>query len=200
MDEEKLRRIEGLQTIEIIMKELGISKQSALNLVSKLKKEQYLTNWEGTKKKRIYKITLRKQRPRDPGMFDMINKYSPNMKLNPWFDHQVHGKYGPEEALVDAVKTESPRAILASLRLFSHIKDWKRLYVLAKKEGVWQKIGAMYDVARLFFWTRKMKERYSAKGIKRWVWLTRIKRMNFPEIAKKWKVYISFNEYDVREV
>src|SRR3989344_439354 len=146
--DEILWKLEGLQTVETVMEKLSITRQSAINLLSRLKKEQHVTVQGGGKVKRLYKITMRKQLPRVPGMFDIINKYSPHMKLAPWYDHQVHGEYGPEEALVDAIETESPRVILASMRLFAHITDWKKLHRLVGYGFGWQKIGALYDVAK----------------------------------------------------
>jgi len=97
---ELLWKLEGLHTVETAAEKLGITRQATLNLLCRLKKEQHVTVSGGGKIKRIYKITIRKQLPRVPGMFDIINKYSPHMKLNPWYDHQVHGRYGPEEALI----------------------------------------------------------------------------------------------------
>src|SRR3989338_1001322 len=129
--EETLKAIEGLQTIETVADALNLKKQSALNLISRLKRQGYVTVSGGRQQKRLYKITARKQRKRDLGMFDIINKYS-TMKLAPWYDHQVHGHYGPEEALIDAIQTQSFRVILASMKLFNHITDWPKLYKLAK--------------------------------------------------------------------
>ena len=196
-----LRRIEGLHTIETLQKELNLTKQSTINLISKLRKEEYITLFAGGgKKKRIYRITARKQRKRQEGMFDIINKYSPNMKISEWYDHQVHGVYGPEEALIDALQTQSFRLILASMRLFNHIKDWKKIYKLAKENNCWQKVGALYDVSRLFFKVKKMPERYRKRKYKKWIKLTQLKKKNFPKISEKWHVYISFNKYDLRDI
>ena len=119
---ELLLELEGLQTVETIIDKLNLSRQSVINLMSKLKKEGYVTSSGGGKQVRIYKISARKQRKREKGMFDVINKYSP-MKLMPWYDHQVHGIYCPEEALVDAIRTDSFRVILASTRLFNNITN-----------------------------------------------------------------------------
>ncbi len=198
--EETLWKLEGLQTLETVSEKLGIKKQSALNLLSKLKKEGYVVTEGGGKQPRFYHIYMRKIRPRSPGMFDIINKYSPKMKLSPWYDHQVHGRYGPEEALVDAVQTESFRVILASMRLFNHIKDWPRLYRLAKKEDCWQKIGALYDVARMFIRVRKMPRNYGPEKYFGWRKMTQLMKKNFPEISHKWKIYIPFNQNDMVEI
>ena len=199
MDKEQtLKAIEGLQTIETVAEALNIKKQSALNLISRLKRQGYVTTSGGRQQKRLYKITARKQRKRDAGMFDIINKYS-SMKLAPWYDHQVHGIYGPEETLIDAIQTQSFRAILASMRLFNHITDWPKLYRIAGERNCWQKVGALYDVARLYFKVRKMPSYYLKYKSEKWQRLTQLKKINFPDTAKKWHVYIPFNEKDMRE-
>ena len=189
-----LKQIEGLQTVETVAQALNLKRQSALNLLSKLKKQKYVTVQGGGKQVRFYRITTTKQLPRDPGMFDIINKHSP-MKINPWYDHQVHGKYTVEDALLDALQTESFRVILASMHLFRHVTDWPKLY----RSKDWQKVGALYDVARLFMRVNKMPERYRKYTPSRWVQLTLLKKLNFPDVAKKWRVFIPFNPIDVRE-
>lgn len=199
--EEILRKIEGLQTIETIMDKLGIKRQSAINLLSRLKKEGYVAAMGGGKRIRIYKITMRKQRKRDKGMFDILNKHNPSFQLREWYDHQVHGEYTVEDAIVDAIQTGSFRAILATLRLFNHVKDWPKLYKLAKEKGIWQKVGALYDVSKLNFKVRKMPRRYPKSYAESWKQLSQLKdRNNFPEIQKKWHTYIPFNQKDVLEV
>lgn len=197
---ELLWKLEGLHTVETAAKTLGITRQGALNLLCRLKKEQHVTVSGGGRRIRLYKITIRKQLPRVPGMFDIINKYSPHMKLSPWYDHQVHGKYGPEEALIDAIQTKSFRVILVSLHLFKHITNWSKLYRLAQENDCWQKVGAMYDVARLFMRVKRMSQRYRKVIVKKWVQLTQLQKKNFPEISERWKVYIPFNQYDMVEL
>lgn len=196
--EDLLRRLEGLHNVETVAEALKIKKQSAINLLSKLKRKGYVT--VSKHKRSLYKISMRKQRQRDPGMFDIINKYNKNMKLMPWYDHQVHGAYGPEDALIDAIQTESFRVILASMRLFSHINNWPKLYKLAKEKGIWQKVGALYDLSKRFFRVTKIPKIYPQHDGIRWSKLTQLKKMNFPTIAKKWHVYIPFNEYDMEEI
>ncbi len=200
MNIDTLRKIEGLQTLETVAKALNIKTQSALNLISKLKKQQYATVKGGGRKIRLYKITLIKQLPREEGMFDILNKYNPKFKLNPWYDHQVHGKYTVEDVIVDAIKTESFRAILATLRLFNHVTDWKRLYQLAKENDCWQKVGALYDVARMFIKVRKMPEKYKHNKFKKWQFFTILRKKNFTEISNKWRVFIPFNKNDLDKI
>ena len=199
--EDVLRKLEGLHTAETAARALGLTRQSAINLLSRLKKEGYVTTTGGGRIKRLYKVTVRKQRPRDDGMFDVINKYSP-MKLAPWYDHQVHGHYGPEEAIVDAIQTGSFRAILASMRLFRHVTDWSKLYRLANERGCWQKVGAIYDVAKRFIRVKKQPELYEHKHVpyNQWQQLSQLRKKNFPDIAEKWHVYIPFNQKDMGEV
>ncbi len=198
---EILWKIEGLQTVETAAKELNLSRQSAINLLSRLKKMEYVTVSGGGKQKRLYKITMVKQRKRQPGMFDIINKYSP-MKLNPWYDHQVYGEYGPEEALIDAIQTRSFRVILASLRLYGHIKDWKKLHKMATEKGVWQEVMALYELARMHFRVKKiypypkMKDFKKKHLIKDYITY----ETDFKPITKKWKVYIPFRKGDLDKV
>ena len=199
--ENMLRKLEGLHTVETVAEALNIKKQSAINLLSRLKKAGYVT--VSRHKRSQYKITMRKQRQRDPGMFDIINKYSPNMKLMPWYDHQVHGIYGPEEALIDAIQTKSFRAILASMRIFNHIKNWQKLYSLAKEKGIWQKVGALYDVAKRFFRVRRMPRRYNYGKFEKMMYLIRkypTSEKDFYPITRKWKVAIPFRYGDIDKV
>ena len=201
---ELLWKLEGLHTVETVAETLGIRRQTALNLLSKLKKVRHVTVKGGGRKKRLYTITLRRQLPRMPGMFDIINKYSPHLKINPWYDHQVHGPYGPEEALVDALQTESFRLILASMCLFNHITNWQKLYRLAQQKGCWQKVGALYDVARMFMKVRKMPEKYRIgnfmKSIVSLIRDYKTKEQKFYQVEHRWKVAIPFRQGDIRKV
>ena len=199
MKEKILRKLEGLHTIETAAETLQMSRQATLNLLSKLKKQGYVTTSGGGKQKRLYKITMRKQRKRDKGMFDIINKYSPNMKLAEWYDHQVHGEYGPEEALVDAVETQSFRVILASLRLYNHITDWKKLHKLAKEKGIWQQVGALHELAKRYFRIRKIPANYAGCRFmhkKHLIKDYKTEEQEFKNIEHKWGVYIPFKKND----
>lgn len=195
-----LHQLEGLHTVETVMAQLNLTRQSAINLLSKLKRQQHVTVSGKGKTKRLYRITIRKQLPREPGMFDILNKYNPNFQINPWYDHQVHGKYGAEEAIIDAIQTKQFRPILATLRLFNHVKDWPSLYQQARNEDCWQQVGALYDVARLFFKVRAMPERYRKQKFKIWRLLTQLRKKNFPDLSIKWKVYLPFNKFDLRDI
>lgn len=201
MSTEIAQRLEGLHTLDTASAQLGMTRGSTLNVLSKLKKEGYVTVQGGRQQVRFYKVTTRKQLPRVPGMFDLLNKYNPNFKLNEWYDHQVHGTYTVEDAIVDAVTTKSFRALLATLRLFNHVTEWSRLYRLAKEKGVWQQVGALYDVARQTFRVRRMPRTYGPPKDAQVIPLGRLKdRNNYPAIQEKWNVLIPFNKHDVREL
>lgn len=200
--QELLRKLEGLHTVETVAEALNINKQSVLNLLTKLKKQEYVTVQGGGRVKRFYLITMRKQHKRDPGMFDIINKYSPHMKLNPWYDHQVHGVYTVEDALIDAIETKSFRAILASLHLFKHITNWPKLYQLAKQKSDWRKVGALYDVARMFLKVRKMPDKYrtpyKSAILSYLIPPYETKEQDFYTVRNKWHVEIPFKLGDIR--
>ena len=195
-----LWKLEGLHTVETVMDELHLKKQSALNLLSRLTKEGHVTISGGGRKKRVYNITLTKQRLRVHGMWDVLNAYNPSFKLRPWYDHQVHGVYSVEEALVDAVHMKSFRISLAALRLFQHVKNWKKLHDLAMAAGCMQQIGALYNVARIFLKVRTMPKKYKTHTYQQWQLLSHLKKKNFSPISTYWRVYIPFNENDIREV
>jgi len=199
INEKQLLRISGLQTAESVAEKLKITRQSALNLVSRLKKAGHVVSSGGGKQKRIYTITTTKHRIKQEGLFDMINKYSP-MKVVPLYDHQVHGRYTPEDALVDALETKNFRVILASMRLFGHINNWSKLYAVARKKDCWKKLCALYSVAKQFVRVRKMPKKYELNAGNGWVQITQLKTKNFPEISEKYKVYIPFNKQDMEEI
>lgn len=199
MDPTRLKKILGMQTADTVAKKLHLSRQSAINILSHLQKEGHVTVKGGGRRVRLYTITLRKQRPRDPGMYDIINKYSPHFQITPWVDHQVHGTYGSEEAIIDAIQTKNFRVILASTRLFTHISDWKKLYRLAKKYNCWNQVGALYELSRLHFKVRHMPQRYHPITSKK-KQLTRSGKENYPSIAKRWHTTIPFNNKDMEEL
>lgn len=201
-DENVLRKLEGLHTAETAARTLGLTRQSTINLLSRLKKEGFVTTSGGGKIKRLYKVSTKKQRSRDDGMFDVINKYSP-MKLSPWYDHQVHGHYGPEEALVGAIQTGSFRAILASMRLFNHITDWHKLYRLAMEKNCWQKVGAVHDVAMRVIRVKRIPNRYKVPFNAKKQFLIRnypTREPAFFPVEAKWKVAIPFRKGDLERV
>tara|TARA_Y100000034_G_scaffold131504_1_gene192392 strand:- start:1262 stop:1873 length:612 start_codon:yes stop_codon:yes gene_type:complete len=201
MYENILKKLEGLHTVDTAQEELGLAKQSILNLLSKLKKEGYVTVSGGGKQKRLYKVSQLKQRPRRSGMFDIINENS-KMKVVPWFDHQVHGKYTVEDAIIDAVKTKSFRVILASLSSFRKVKNLRKLFNLAKEKDCVQEVGALYDLARMYFKIAKLKSFFTVRNFKKKYLIKKYstKYEKFKSIEKKWHVSIPFNRPDLNKV
>ncbi len=197
-----LRKLEGKQTVESVADITGINRQSAVNLLSRLKKEGYAKASGGGRQKRIYTITLTKNTEDANGLFTIINRHS-KIKVVPRFKHVVHGRYSAEEALIDAIETNDFRALLASLALFNQIKNWKILHRLAKERGDRRIIGALYDLARKNIRTKKMPEKMykllltskDRKTIE-----IPSKKPHYPEIYEKWKIRIPFSEADMEMI
>lgn len=137
--------VEGKFTVETFAKEKGLSRQSAINLISKLKKRGYVETTGGGKQKRIYTI-YKTPRRKSNGFYSVINKYSAN-KLNPKFEHIVIGNYTIEHAIIDGIEIGDVRTLDATTNLFRHVKNWKRLFELAKKHELTNEVRALYRKA-----------------------------------------------------
>lgn len=203
--DEFLRKAEGLQTLDSLEEILQLSRASILNTLSSLKKKGYVQTMGGAKQKRIYKIS-QKIIPKENGMFTLINHYS-KIKLRPYFVHVVYGKYGPEDALIDALQEKDFRLLQSSLWLFNHITHWKRLHELAKKKHIEPVVGALYDTARVVLRTRRMPENvYKSllrKKTKRNIVILPHLQTNDPrlkEIEKKWHVIIPLAKADLEDM
>ena len=149
---------EGKYTLERFMKERGIKRGSALNLLIKLKKQGYVKVDGGGKRKRIYSLTTLPKREAN-GFYKIINKYSPE-KLQPKFEHYVYGNYSIEHAIIDGIKIGDIRTKEATKHLFRHIISWKRLFDLAKKEKLEREIINLYKIARKTTKCKRMPKRY----------------------------------------
>ena len=150
--------MEGKYTIETFAKEKSLTRQSALNLISKLKKQGYVQVSGGGKQKRIYTFSKTPQTPTN-GFYDLVNKYSPE-KLVPRFKHRVIGKYTVEQAIIDGIKIGDIRTLTATSYLFNQVKNWKYLFDLAKKNKCVNKIKKLYQQTRKKIKVRKMPRRY----------------------------------------
>ncbi|MFH1589719.1 MAG: hypothetical protein ABIB43_04095 [archaeon] len=150
--------ITGTHTIESVAKELGIKKTSAINVISKLKKEGKVTVSGGGRQKRIYKISTTQQMKTN-GFYDLVNKYSKE-KLVPSFKHVIHGRYTIEQAIIDGIKIGDTRTMEATTYLFKKITNWKRLFNLAKKNKVETQVYNLYSKARKTMKCRRMPKRY----------------------------------------
>ncbi|MBW2984053.1 hypothetical protein KY361_03005 [Candidatus Woesearchaeota archaeon] len=197
------KRLEGLHTIKTIQKELKIARSTAIKLMCFLRKQGFVETSGGGKQPRFYRISpIKVKKAGYPGLYDMINKYSP-IKIAEPVKHRIMGKrISVEEALVRAVETGKFRVILASLALFRHIKNWSRLYEIAKQHNVRRKVGALYDLARLFIKVRRMDKKtennlLSSKDKDKYI-IPEMSSEDFADIQKKWKIYIPFTRYDLR--
>lgn len=197
---EIVRKLEGLQSVESIMKILGVKRKTAINYISELRKRGYVEYYSAGRNKRIYKISVIKSKLGGENLYEIINKYS-KIKVNESCKHIFHNKkLKVEEALVLALKTQNFRLIIASLNLFNHIKNWKLLNEVAKKHRVQRQIGALYDVTSLFIKIKKMDNRIKKSMLKgkgdKYIY-DKIKTKEFFNIAKKWKVEIPFKKNDL---
>ncbi len=203
MNQKTIKLLRGYHTVESIAEELNIKKTSALNLISKLRKQGYLKTSGGGKQKRTYKISIKKEQEYK-GMYTIINKYS-KFKLAPKIKHAAIGNYTIEHALTDAILTNDFRTIHASLYLFNHVKNWARLHKLARKHGIEQETGALYELARTIIKTRKMPEnilKSMKKNIKRKILIKGLKTddNNIKRIEKEWKITLPFAKKDLEEL
>ncbi|MDP2750280.1 MAG: hypothetical protein Q8O89_05610, partial [Nanoarchaeota archaeon] len=156
----------------------------------------------GGREKRIYTISLTQNVEKENGLFTIINRYS-KLKVNPSFKHIVHGNYGCENALIDAIEQNDARALLASLSLFNHIKNWSKLYSLAKERKLRKIVGALYDVSREAIKTNKMPNKtyelmLNSDDIKQINFET--KKEHFKEIKDRWNINIPFSEEDLKRI
>lgn len=150
--------MERIYTVEKFAEEKKIRKQSALNLLCKLKKQGLVHVSGGGKQKRLYKIFSTPKRNTN-GFYEIINKYSPE-KLVPRFQHYVYGKYTVEHAILDGLKINDIRTREATMHLFRNVKDWKLLFNLAEKEKLKKELIILYQEAKKKTRVKKMPTRY----------------------------------------
>lgn len=151
--------MEGKFTLEKFAEKKGIKKTSAINLLSKLKKENKVIVSGGGKQKRIYTINNLPKKKTN-GFYDIINKYS-KTKLVPKFEHYVEGNYKIENAIIDGIKIGDSRTLEATKDLFNHVKNWKRLFDLGKKHNLLSDIRKLYEDAKNTRKVRKIPRRYN---------------------------------------
>lgn len=200
--EKILKKIEGINTIDLIQRKLNVKRNTAIKKIHELRKLGYVETSGGGKQPRLYRISrIKIQKIGNPGLYDVINRNSPIKLVKPYEHRIVNGKLSIEETIVRAIKTGDFRLILASLALFNKVKNWARLYNLAKKENIRRKIGALYEVAKKIIRVRKMnykmmKLMLNAKNEEKYI-VKGIKSNDFKNIEKKWNVYIPFNMIDL---
>lgn len=200
-----LRRLEGKHTLETFMKQTFLTKESALNLLSMLRKKGYVRTEGGGKQKRIYTISTKKVQE-GTGLFTLLNKYS-KLKVVPSFVHVAHGLYTEENALIDAIETKDFRILQAAVYLFGHIHNWTKLHEFAKKKHLEPIVGVLYDFARTVVRTRRMPEHMRQALLRM---RTKKKMKIFPHtqtdsssikaIEHLWNVILPFSKQDQEEM
>lgn len=149
-------------TVETFAKENNLTRESAINKLSKLKKENFILTTGGGKQPKIYSIYNHKVRKTN-GFYDLINKYNQD-KLQPTFKHYTHGSYTIEHAIIDGIKIGDQRTIQATKKLFNQINNWKRLMHLAKKHKLTKQVIEIYKQARTEMKCKKIPKKYEDKN------------------------------------
>lgn len=197
-------KLRGYQTIGTICKNLRVIRKTAINYIYELRKRGFLRTTRGHGKVRIYDISpLERKEIGYPGLYDIINQYSP-LKIAKPYEHRIYRPLSIEEVIIRAIKTQDFRVILSSLYLFKYVKDWKKLLKIAEKESLERQIGALYNLSRNVTRVRKMDEEVEKKIIssaaKKVFILNNVRTKDFPEIENKWSVFIPFRKSDLKRL
>lgn len=197
------KKLGGIYTLELIMTTLNIDRSTAMNYISKLRRQGYVKTKRTSSGKRIYTIS-KQNRIGGKSYYEALNQISP-IKLSESETYKVYGrKITYEETLVYAVKTEKLRVVLASLALFKQIHNWTLLAELARKNGVQRQVCALYDLARSIMKVRRMSRKFLnycfPKLDDKYIYIIpNLRSKDFAEIQQKWKVYLPFNKGDLQE-
>ena len=201
---ELAKKLEGINTLDIVAKSLKVKKSTAIKMISILRKEGFVETSGGGKKPRFYKISpIRIAGKEHLGLYDIINKYSKVKLWEPYMHKVIDRNLSIEEAIPMAVKggERNFRLVLAVLGLFNHVKNWPNLCYYSKKYNVARRVGALYDVTRTVIKTRKMDNRTRKallKGKDKSKFIIKPhKPKYFKDIEKVWKVYIPFHRTDL---
>jgi hypothetical protein len=197
-----LHKLEGVQTIDSIMKLLKADRQKATYYVYRLRKAEYVKTLRSSAGKRLYRISFQ-NKLKGISYYDIINKHSPVQIVAPMV-HKIHGRTpSNEETLIFAIKTQSVRTILAAMALFRKIENWTELYHLAKENHLERQVGALYDVARINITkVRRMPKRFSRIAMPKEnhsfkYTIPGLRSREYGKIENKWKIYIPFNKTDL---
>lgn len=189
--------LEGRQTLETISNLTHLKKTSCLNLISRLKKANYLIKTGGGKQKRIYTISQKKLL-KSNGMFDILNKYA-KKKIIPPFEHTAHSDYKIEDAIADLISLKSVRINVVLLSLFNHIKNWNYLYQSSKQKNVTRNIGLFYDIARLTEKTKRMPNNIYQRFLSSNSYMPyKNSGGDFKDLEKKWRLKVPLKRKDLQ--
>lgn len=196
-----VRKLEGIHDIQSVMNLLSVNRQTAINYVSKLRKEGYVKTKKISDLRRIYNISTQNKLG-GKSYYEIINSVSP-IKISEAEIYKIHGREPTfEETLIYALKTKKLRVILAALALFKHINNWTLLGYLARKNKVERKVGALYDLARTLIKIRRMSMKFrksilpKSDDIYCYI-IGGLKSKDFIGIQQKWRVYLPFNLSDL---
>lgn len=199
---ETAKKLEGMQTIDSIAKNLNIDRRTAVNYIWRLRKNGYVETIYGKRKIRMYKISpIKPIKCGYPGLYEFLNQNS-KIKIYAPYINRIHDhKPTAEEMIVKAVQTGDFRTVLSALNLFNKIKDWALLSQIAKKENVGRKIGALYDAARTIIKVRRMDERtrnslLKSKEKDKFI-VKGARTKDLSHIEKTWNIYLPFNRADL---
>jgi hypothetical protein len=201
---ELAQKLKGLSTIKMIERTLNVDRARAIYLIYALRKRGFVQTKYQSDKTRVYHIS-----PQNAfggtSYIDIINKFSPQ-KIMASEVHKIYGREPSiEETLVYAINQRSVRYIIASLALFRQVRDWSRLYALAKAYDLVREIAALYEVSRLVVpKVRRMPKRFNTlatpkKTDEMKMMIRGLNSIDFGNIEKKWKVYIPLNYSDLTD-
>lgn len=149
--------IEGLYTIEKLQKERDITRQSAINIIHKLRAEGRVELKKGSKK-RIYKI-YKEPIEDENGLYDILDKTP--IKLHRHIKHIVYGKpMNVEQAIVDSLDFKEARYQLAAAFLMNKIIDWTYLINKLREKSLLSDFKYIYNKAKMVIRVRKIPRRY----------------------------------------
>ncbi len=198
-----VQKLEGIYTLESIMAALKVDRSTAMNYISKLRKQGYVKTKRTSSGKRIYNIS-RLNKIGGKSYYEVLNQVSP-IRLSEAETYKVYGRdISYEETLVYALKTGKLRVVLSSLALFKHINNWTQLSELARKNSVQRQVCALYELARSIIKVRKVRKQFLKTCLPKtddtYLYIIpNLKSKDFIEIQQKWKVYLPFNKGDLQE-
>jgi DNA-binding transcriptional ArsR family regulator len=207
MDANQLaKRAEGIYSIELLQELLDVSKRTAVNYISKLRKKGFVKTTRGRGKKRLYTISPIKLREGgNPGFYETLNNYS-KIKIVAPCETRIHGKkISVEETIIWALQQKSYRLIIAAMSLFNHVKNWPALLMFARKENAEARVGALYDLTKTVMKVKRIDKR-TESALQKSICRTREKELlindlkqekEFAEIGKKWNVIIGLTKQDL---
>ena len=151
----------GIYTIHRIQTERNITRQSAINLVYRLHKQQKVRKSKSQRGPVVYRI-FPKPIPQSNGLYTYLDKTP--IKLNPLFIHVVHGRpYTKEQAIVDAIWTNDLRHKMATVFLLKSKVHWTSLMQMLIKNNVLPQFRYIWQIAQSCFRTVKVPKRYQQK-------------------------------------